>query len=60
MKDLKVSLIFYDENLGYMVFTKLTIENITHEMWLPVMDGSNKAMKKDSYKYTTKYGEKNC
>lgn len=49
---------FYDENLGYMVFTKLTIENITHEMWLPVMDGSNKAMKKDSYKYTTKYGEK--
>lgn len=49
---------FYDENLGYMVFTKLTIEKITHEMWLPVMDGSNKAMKKDSYKYTTKYGEK--
>lgn len=49
---------FYDENLGYMVFTKLTIEKITHEMWLPVMDGSNKAMKKDGYKYTTKYGEK--
>ena len=48
----------YDENLGYMVFTNMTIENITHEMWLPVMDGSNKAMKKDSYKYTTKYGEK--
>lgn len=49
---------FYDENLGYMVFTKLTIEKITHEMWLPVMDGSNKAMKKDSYEYTTKFGKK--
>lgn len=48
----------YDENLGYMVFTKLTIENITHEMWLPVMDGSNKAMKKDSYEYTTRFGKK--
>lgn len=49
---------FYDENLGYMVFTKLTIEKITHEMWLPVMDGSNKAMKKDSYEYTTRLGKK--
>lgn len=48
----------YDENLGYMVFTNMTIENITHEMWLPVMDGSNKAMKKDSYEYTTKFGKK--
>jgi hypothetical protein len=27
-------------------------------MWLPVMDGANKAMKAEAYTYTTKYGEK--
>lgn len=48
----------YDENTGYMVFTKVTIEGITHEMWLPVMDEKNKAMKNKSYTYKTKYGEK--
>jgi hypothetical protein len=41
----------YDENTGYMVFTELTIEDITHEMWLPVMDGANKAMKNHPYTY---------
>lgn len=34
----------YDRNTGYMVFTEVTIEGITHEMWLPVMDGRNDAM----------------
>lgn len=48
----------YDENTGYMVFTKVTIEDITHEMWLPVMDEKNKAMKSKPYTYKTKYGEK--
>ena len=48
----------YDEKTGYMVFTSVTIEGLTHEMWLPVMDGNNKAMKSEPYKYTTKYGEK--
>ena len=48
----------YDNNTGYMVFTEMTINEITHEMWLPVMDGANKAMKNISYKYKTHYGEK--
>lgn len=48
----------YDENTGYMVFTSVTIDDLTHEMWLPVMDGANKAMKSESYTYKTKYGEK--
>ena len=48
----------YDEKTGYMVFTKVTIEDITHEMWLPVMNGANKAMKDKPYSYKTKYGEK--
>jgi len=41
----------YDESTGYMVFTKVTIEGLTHEMWLPVMDGANKAMKDKPYSY---------
>ncbi|WP_285046329.1 DUF1071 domain-containing protein [Lactococcus petauri] len=49
----------YDESTGYMVFTNVTIDGLTHEMWLPVMDGANKAMKSKPYKYMTKYnGEK--
>ena len=45
----------YDENTGYMVFTTVTIEELTHEMWLPVMDGANKAMKNKPYTYDTRY-----
>lgn len=48
----------YDELTGYMVYTEVTIEGITHEMWLPVMDGANKAMKSKPYTYKTRYGEK--
>ena len=44
----------YDENTGYMVFTDVTIEGITYEMWLPVMDGANKAMKSATYTYQVK------
>lgn len=44
----------FDPNTGYMVFTKVTIEGLTHEMWLPVMDGANKAMKASPYTYDTK------
>lgn len=49
---------FYDENLGYMVMTEVTIEGETLEMWLPVMDGANKAMMAKSYTYSTRYGDK--
>ena len=44
----------YDENLGYMVFTEVTVENLTHEMWLPVMDSANKSMKNKPYTYKVK------
>lgn len=44
----------FDEKTGYMVFTRVEIEDIEHEMWLPVMDSSNKAMKDKPYKYTIK------
>lgn len=44
----------YDENLGYMVHTSITIEGVTKKMWLPVMDGANKAMKDHPYQYQVK------
>jgi hypothetical protein len=34
-----------------MVMTEVTIKGETLEMWLPVMDGANKAMMKSSYTY---------
>ena len=50
----------YDENLGYMVFTEVKVGELIHEMWLPVMDSANKAMKNKSYTYQVreyKYGK---
>lgn len=44
----------YDPLTGFMVYTSVTIDGITHEMWLPVMDGKNKAMKADPYTYKVK------
>ena len=46
---------WYDPLTGYMVFTKVTIGSQTHEMWLPVMDGTNHAMKAEPYQVQTKY-----
>ena len=44
----------YDEKTGYMVFTKVRIEGIEREMWLPVMDSKNKAMLDHEYTYEVK------
>lgn len=49
---------YFESSAGAMVYTKVTIENETLEMWLPVMDGKNKAMKSESYEYETKSGKK--
>ena len=43
----------YDPITGFMVYTTVTIEGVSHEMWLPVLDGANKAMKAVPYTYTT-------
>lgn len=48
----------FDDALGYMVMTNVTIQGQTLEMWLPVMDGANKAMKNEAYSYSTRYGDK--
>lgn len=48
----------YDDALGFMCHTTVTIEGETLEMWLPVMDGANKSMKKTAYSYSSRYGDK--
>lgn len=48
----------FDEDLGYLVETKLTCEGISLSQRLPVMDGANKSMTNKAYTYKTKYGEK--
>jgi len=48
----------YDEALGFMCHSSVTIDGETLSMWLPVMDGANKSMKKEAYSFTTRYGEK--
>ena len=53
-----VTLPYIETEIGYMVFTTITAGGITHEMWLPVMDGANKTMKKEPYKYMVGKGER--
>ena len=33
-----------NEKMGYMVYTSVTAEGLTHAMWLPVMDARNKSI----------------
>lgn len=47
----------YDPLTGYMVTTRVTADGQTKEMWLPVMDGANHAMKSEPYTLKTKYSE---
>lgn len=49
---------YLETSLGIVVFTSVTVNGITHEMELPVMDGSNKSMKSDPYTYSTKNGDR--
>lgn len=42
---------FSDPNIGIMVYTEVSCDGVSHEMWLPVMNGANKAMKETPYTY---------
>lgn len=46
----------YDEVLGYLVTTSVTIQGETLSISLPVMDSSHKAMKSYPYQYQTRSG----
>lgn len=49
---------YLESDLGFMVFTSVTINGLTREMWLPVMDNTNKSMKHEAYTYNTRSGER--
>jgi len=49
---------FFDQALGYLVMTSVTIQGQTLPMWLPVMDGANNAMKHVPSEIVTRYGSK--
>lgn len=51
---------YFESPAGAMCYTKVTAGGITHEMWLPVMDNSNAAMKCVAYEYQTRNGTKTC
>ena len=52
IKDPKTNMpYFVDPMMGIMVFTEVTANGLTYEMWLPVMDFANKAMKIEAYQY---------
>lgn len=40
-----------DPDMGFMCHTSVTIEGETLSMWLPVLDGANKSMKRLAYEY---------
>ena len=42
---------FSDPNIGIKVNTEVSCDGVSHEMWLPVMNGANKAMKEVPYTY---------
>ncbi len=42
---------YFADDFGIMIQTKITVENETLSMWLPVLDSSNKAMKREDYTY---------
>ena len=48
----------FDDILGYMVQTTVSIDGEKIGMQLPVMDGANKAQRNVPYTYKTKYGDK--
>ena len=42
---------FSDPNIGIIVYTEVSCDGVSHEMWLPVMNGANMAMKETPYTY---------
>ena len=57
---------FVDPNVGIMVFTEVTADDLTLTMFLPVMNSSNRAMRLEPYNYQVwdkrnrRYVDKTC
>lgn len=51
IRDEKTGFPYLVDQLGIMVSTRVTANDETHEMWLPVMDGAHKSMKAEKWSY---------
>lgn len=51
IKNPQTNLPYFADETGIMVYTEVTADHQTYEMWLPVMNASNKAMKLQPYTY---------
>ena len=51
IKNPQTNLPYFADETGIMVYTEITADRTTYEMWLPVMDSANKAMKLQPYTY---------
>lgn len=47
---------YFEDVCGAMVYTRVTANNQTYEMWLPIMDSRNRAMKREPYSVQTHRG----
>ncbi len=51
---------YFAAPMGIMVYTRVTAGGVTREMWLPVMDASNKAMRLEPHAYQVYDKYKKC
>lgn len=51
VRDEKTGFPYMVDEFGIMVSTRVTANEQTHEMWLPVMDGAHKSMKRERWSY---------
>lgn len=51
VSDPETHLPYFQDSLGIMVMTEVSADDLNYQMWLPVMDSKNKAMKKEPYTY---------
>ncbi len=49
-----IGLPYFIDKSGAMVYTKVTVGELTHEMWLPVLNNANKPMRSEPYDYEVK------
>lgn len=54
----KDELPYFESSMGIFVKVRVTIEDETQQMIMPVLDSINKAMKSEQYSYMTKKGER--
>ena len=45
---------YFADETGIMVYTEVTVNGLTYQMWLPVMDSANRAMKLTPQQWTVK------